>query len=57
MLDHLYKLTRDIIKYIPGFTVNEVMNTDYRLLVDILFSEKKEKQDKVVSLNEFVKSL
>lgn len=57
MLDHLYKLTRDIIKHIPGFTVNEVMNTDYRLLVDILFSEKKEKQDKVISLNEFVKSL
>lgn len=52
----MYSLIRQIVLNLDGFTVNDILDTDYYRLIDILNAEKSEKQE-VMSLNDFAKSL
>lgn len=41
---------------IDGFTINDIIETDYYLLIDILNTDKSTKEE-VMSLEDFVKSI
>ncbi|GEL67255.1 hypothetical protein MPS01_14100 [Marinilactibacillus psychrotolerans] len=52
-------MIRQIVTNLSGFSVNDVLQTDYDLLIEILCNETETKQNKqeVVSLFDFVESL
>lgn len=52
----MYSLIREIVVNIDGFTVNDLLDTDYYRLMDILSTEKSGKKE-AMSLNDFAKSL
>lgn len=41
---------------IDGFTINDILETDYYLLIDILNTDQSTKEE-VMSLEDFVKSI
>lgn len=53
----MYSLIREIVVNLDGFTVNDVLDTDYYRLMDILNTEKSKGKQEVVSLHDFVNSL
>lgn len=55
-LDNLYSLVRNIVKGIDGYTINEVLDTDYDMLMGVLFSQRSTKQD-TVDLADFIKTI
>ena len=55
-LDNLYSLVRNIVKGIDGYTINDVLDTDYDMLMGVLFSQKSTKQD-AVDLADFIKTI
>ena len=55
-LDNLYSLVRNIVKGIEGYTINDVLDTDYDMLMGVLFSQKSTKQD-AVDLADFIKTI
>ncbi|WP_413527365.1 hypothetical protein [Marinilactibacillus psychrotolerans] len=52
-------MIRRIVTNLSGFSVNDVLQTDYYLLVEILCNEtnKKSNKQEAVSLFDFVESL
>lgn len=59
MLDSIYSLIRTIVTNVPGFTINDVLQTDWDMLIEILCKGDKQKAKKkeVMSLADFVGSL
>lgn len=54
----MYELINQIVLNINGFTVNDILETDYYRLLAILNSNLKGKQQQEVqSLNDFVKTI
>lgn len=53
----MYSLIRQIVVNLDGFTVNDILDTDYYRLIDILSAEKTKEKQEVMSLHDFVNSL
>ena len=51
----MYSLIRNIVTQVDGFTINDVLQTDWDMLTQILCSTPETK-DKAMSLEEFMNS-
>lgn len=55
-LEMLYGLVNNIVKAMPNFTINDVLETDYNLLINLL-TEQKSKEEEVIDLSEFIETI
>lgn len=53
----MYSLIRQIVLNLDGFTVNDILDTDYYRLMDILNAEKPNDKQEVMSLHDFVNTI
>lgn len=53
----MYSLIRQIVLNLDGFTVNDILDTDYYRLMDILNAEKSNDKQEVMSLHDFVNTI
>ena len=52
----LYGLMNNIVKAMPNFNINDVLETDYNLLMNLL-TEQKSKEEEAMDLSEFVETI
>lgn len=52
----MYSLVKNVVKAMPNFTINDVLDTDYDLLMGLLTESKTEEQE-VVGLDEFIRNM
>ncbi len=52
----LYGLVNNIVKAMPNFTINDVLETDYNLLINLL-TEQKSKEEEIIDLSEFIETI
>lgn len=55
-LEMLYGLVNNIVKAMPNFTINDVLETDYNLLINLL-TEQKSKEEEIIDLSEFIETI
>lgn len=53
----MYGLIRTIVTQLNGFSVNDVLQTNYDTLVEILCTEHEQEKEEAQSLHDFVRSL
>ncbi|EPC26415.1 hypothetical protein [Lacticaseibacillus paracasei] len=49
-------MIRSVVTNVPGFTINDIMKTDWETLQEVLLQSEPEKE-KAVSLTDFIKSM
>lgn len=59
MLDQNYDFIQSVIKNMPGWTINDVLDSDRDILMKLLAtdSKKKKAKEEVVPLHEFIKQV
>ena len=55
-LEMLYGLVNNIVKAMPNFNINDVLETDYNLLINLL-TEQKSKEEEIIDLSEFIETI
>ncbi|WP_348922078.1 hypothetical protein [Enterococcus rotai] len=55
-MKNVYSLIRNIVTNVDGFNINDVLQTDWDMLIEILCSQP-EKKEKAISLEEFMNSV
>ena len=55
-LEMLYGLVNNIVKAMPNFNINDVLETDYNLLMNLL-TEQKSKEEEAMDLSKFVETI
>lgn len=56
-MKQMYGLIRTIVTQLNGFSVNDVLQTNYDALVEILCTEHEKEKEEAQSLHDFVRSL
>lgn len=59
MLNGAFSLIKTVMEAFPGFTINDVLDTDYDTLIRTIDAKRptKEKEQQAMSLKDFVKSI
>ncbi|GAB6385706.1 hypothetical protein [Enterococcus cecorum] len=48
------KLTREILKAFPSWSLEDLLNTDVKYLDDIIFASEKSKQPQVMDMEQWI---
>ena len=57
MVDTIHRFIRNVVNTMPNFTINDVLETDYDLLMTVMLEESKQQTDEVMELSDFIKSI